>query len=266
MKILVTGASGYIGGRLIPRLVAGGHAVTCLVRNPEKLKFNKRENVEIRQADLLDPTSLRPVMNGVEVAYYLVHSMADGVRGYIERDHLAAEHFGSAAREAGVQRIIYLGGLGEPDKSISPHLEARQRVGDILRGSGVPVTEFRAAIVIGSGSMSFEMIRYLTERLPILPTPGWIKTLCQPIAIENILDYLTLSLSEPRSSDAIFEIGGPDVLTYEDIMRGYAVARQPQKKTDHYAVPHPAHVSLWSECLDPASSPIPAHPYRGLTE
>ena len=230
MKILVTGASGYIGGRLIPRLVAGGHAVTCLVRNPEKLKFNKWENVEVRQADLLDPTSLRPVMNGVEVAYYLVHSMADGVRGYIERDHLAAEQFGSAAREAGVQRIIYLGGLGEPDKSISPHLEARQRVGDILRGSGVPVTEFRAAIVIGSGSMSFEMIRYLTERLPILPTPGWIKTLCQPIAIENILDYLTLSLSEPRSSGAIYEIGGPDVLTYEDIIRGYAVARSLKRK------------------------------------
>ena len=226
MKILVTGASGYIGGRLVPRLVLEGHQVTCLVRNPGKLNLYPSENVDIRQGDLLDHTSLHQVMDGIEVAYYLVHSMADGVRGFVERDHLAAVNFSTCAREAGIRRIIYLGGLGECEKSISPHLDSRQHVGDVLRASGVPVTEFRAAIIIGSGSMSFEMIRYLTDRLPILFTPPWIKTLCQPIAIENILDYLILSLSEPRSIGSIFEIGGPDVLTYEEILRGYARVRQ----------------------------------------
>lgn len=230
MNILVTGASGYIGGRLVPRLVAAGHHVICLVRNPERLVGVRWENVEIRQGDLLNVDSLHGVMEGVEVGYYLVHSMADGVRGYIERDLAAADNFSIAAKAAGVKRLIYLGGLGECDKFISPHLEARQQVGDIIRRSGIPVTEFRAAIIIGSGSMSFEMIRYLTERLPILVTPKWIDTLCQPIAIENILDYLTLSLTEPRSIGSLYEIGGPDVLTYEEIMRGYASARQLNRK------------------------------------
>jgi uncharacterized protein YbjT (DUF2867 family) len=225
MNILVAGASGYIGGQLIPRLEAMGHQVICLVRNPARLNNRRWANVEIRQGNLLDNDSLNGVMQGVEVAYYLVHSMADGVHGFIERDYTAAGNFGTAAQEGGVKRIIYLGGLGERDKFISPHLEARQHVGDVLRRSGVPVTEFRAAIVIGSGSMSFEMIRYLTERLPILFTPQWITTLCQPIAIENILDYLTESLIEAQSIGEVFEIGGPDVLTYEEIMRGYAAAR-----------------------------------------
>jgi len=225
MNILVAGASGYIGRQLVPRLEALGHHVICLVRNPERLNIQSGGDVEIRQADLLNIDSLEGVMQGVEVAYYLVHSMADGVHGFIERDYTTADNFGIAAREAGVKRIIYLGGLGECDKFISPHLEARQHVGNVLRNSGVPVTEFRAAIVIGSGSMSFEMIRYLTERLPILFTPKWITTLCQPIAINNILDYLTQSLTVPRSIDSVFEIGGPDVLTYEDIMQGYATAR-----------------------------------------
>lgn len=230
MNILVAGASGYIGGRLVPRLQALGHHVICLVRNPEQVNHRTWEDVEIRQGDLLDLPSLQPVMQGAEVAYYLVHSMADGVQGFIERDYTAAGNFAITAQQAGMKRIIYLGGLGECDKSISPHLEARQRVGDVLRQSGVPVTEFRAAIVIGSGSMSFEMIRYLTERLPILLTPKWISTLCQPIAIDNVLEYLIHSLDEPRSVGTIFDIGGPDVLTYEDIMLGYASARQLNRK------------------------------------
>jgi uncharacterized protein YbjT (DUF2867 family) len=225
LNILVTGASGYIGGRLVPKLIAAGHRVICMVRNPQRLEGHKWENVEIRQGDVLDLASLSSVTNGIEVAYYLIHSMAGGKRGFEERDEVAARNFGTAAREAGIKRIIYLGGLGQCEKYISPHLDSRQHVGDVLRLSGVPVTEFRAPIIIGSGSMSFEMIRYLTERLPILPTPPWINTLCQPIAVENILDYLTISLSEPLSIGTIFEIGGPDVLTYKDIMRGYATAR-----------------------------------------
>jgi uncharacterized protein YbjT (DUF2867 family) len=255
MNILVTGASGYIGSQLVPRLEALGDHVICLVRNPERLNGHGLENVEIRQADLLNLDSLDGVMQGAEVAYYLVHSMADGVQGYIERDHTAAGNFGAAARKAGLKRIIYLGGLGECDKFISPHLEARQHVGDLLRRSGVPVTEFRAAIVIGSGSMSFEMIRYLTERLPILFTPKWITTLCQPIAIENILDYLTLSLTEPRSIGSIFEIGGPEVLTYEDIMRGYAKVRQLNRKLVNLPILTPRMLALGADAVTPLPFP-----------
>jgi uncharacterized protein YbjT (DUF2867 family) len=220
----VAGASGYIGSQLIPRLVEAGHHVSCLVRNPIRLHARCRDQVEICQADLLDPRSLPDVVQGIDVAYYLVHSMADGVHGYIERDYSAARNFAEALRASSVKHIIYLGALGDCERNIAPHLEARQTVGDILRQSGVPVSELRAAIIIGAGSMSFEMIRYLTERLPILPVPAWITTLCQPIAIDNILDYLLQALAAPPM-DCICEIGGPDVLTYADIMRGYAFAR-----------------------------------------
>ena len=225
MNIFVTGATGYIGGQLVPRLISEGHQVTCLARNPQILKDRRWENIQIIQGDVLELESLRPAMEKIDVAYYLIHSMAGGKQGFEERDEIAARNFGTAAQEAGVGRIIYLGGLGECEKSISPHLNSRQHAGDVLRSSGVPVTEFRAPIIIGSGSMSFEMIRYLTERLPILPTPPWIDTLCQPIAIENILEYLITCLNEPHSIGTIFEIGGPDVLTYKEIMRGYAIAR-----------------------------------------
>lgn len=225
MNIMVTGATGYIGGQLVPRLISAGHQVTCLARKPQMLNDRRWENIQIKQGDVLDLESLRPAMEKIDIAYYLIHSMAGGKQGFEERDEVAARNFGTAAREAGVQRIIYLGGLGECEKFLSPHLYSRQYAGEVLRLTGVPVTEFRAPIVIGSGSMSFEMIRYLTERLPILPTPPWIDTLCQPIAIENILDYLITSLNEPRSIGEIYEIGGPDVLTYKEIMRGYAVAR-----------------------------------------
>lgn len=255
MNILVTGASGYIGGRLVPRLIAEGHHVTCLVRRPEKLHPWLQANVDIRQGDLLDPKSLLPALENIEVAYYLVHSMADGVNGYIERDHRAALNFGNAARQAGVQRIIYLGGLGSSEKSLAPHLEARQKVGEILRLAGVPVTEFRAAIVIGSGSMSFEMIRYLTERLPVLFTPSWINTLCQPISIDNVLDYLVLSLSEPRSIGVTYEIGGPDVLTYEQIMRGYASTRRLKRLLVNLPLLTPRILATGANIITPLPAP-----------
>jgi uncharacterized protein YbjT (DUF2867 family) len=225
MQILVTGATGTIGGKLVPRLVARGHQVTCITRVPERLERYNWQGVRVVKADVLDLESLRQAMHGIEVAYYLIHSMGGGKKGFIKRDETGAKNFGLAAKETGVQRIIYLGGLGQCEKYISPHLDSRQEVGEILRASGVRITEFRAPIVIGSGSMSFEMIRYINERLPVVFTPIWIDTLCQPIAIENILEYLLASLNEPLSEGSIFEIGGPDVLTYRKIMQEYAIAR-----------------------------------------
>jgi uncharacterized protein YbjT (DUF2867 family) len=251
MKILVTGATGYIGGRLIPRLIAGGHHVICMARDPGQLVGHKWENVEIRQGDVLDLASLRPVMQGLDVAYYLIHSMADGAHGFEVRDHTAADNFGVTARVAGVQRIIYLGGLGVCEKELSPHLASRQHVGDVLRASGVPVTEFRAAVIIGSGSMGFEMFRYLTERLPIMVTPRWVTTRCQPIAIENVLDYLTGCLTEPRSIGNLYEIGGPDVVTYGDMMREYAAARHLKRFLMPVPVLTPRLSSYWVNLVTP---------------
>ncbi len=254
MNILVTGATGYVGGRLVPRLTAAGHRVVCLARDPDKLGGRKWEDVSIRKGDVLDYSSLLPVLHGVDTAYYLVHSMAEGAKGFEERDEIAASYFSRAARESGVQRIVYLGGLGDAEANLSSHLASRQHVGDVLRSSGVPVTEFRAAVVIGSGSISFEMIRYLTERLPVMITPRWLTTRCQPIAIENILDYLTACLTEPQSVGRTFEIGGPDVLTYGEMMRQYAAARNLKRYLISVPLLTPRLSSYWVDLV----TPIPA--------
>jgi len=223
--ILVTGATGYIGGRLVPRLLELDYNVRCLVRDPARLQGRPwLDQVDVYGGDVLFPETLRPALRGVQAAYYLVHSMSSG-KDYHEHDIQSARRFAEAAREAGVQRIIYLGGLGDPDASLSEHLRSRQVTGDALRQAGVPVTEFRAAVIVGSGSMSFEMIRNLVERIPLLFCPPWVHTRTQPIGIRNILHYLVAALDTPESAGKIIEIGGADVLTYLDMLQIYAHER-----------------------------------------
>ncbi len=222
-RILLTGATGYVGGRLLRRLQRELRPVRCLTRRPAVLSREAAPTSEIVAGDLLDSESLRPAMSGVEVAYYLVHSMGAGDR-FEALDRLAAVNFGTAAREAGVGHIVYLSGLGSGG-DLSPHLTSRQEVGEILRESGVVTTELRASIVIGAGSASFETVRAVVERLPAIPAPKGLETAAQPIAIDDLLEYLLAALAAPRRS-AIFEIGGNDRVTYGEVMREYARQRR----------------------------------------
>ena len=224
MKIAVIGATGYVGGRLVPELLSAGHEVRCLARNPNRLEgVDWRSEVEVATADVLDRPSLDAALSGIEVVYYLVHAM--GHAGDFERtDRLGAENTSVAASKAGVSRIIYLGGLGEDDpERLSSHLASRHEVGQVLAAGSVAVTELRAAVIIGSGSASFEMLRHLDEVLPAMICPRWVtKTRCQPIAIADVLHYLVSVLDKPDTTGTILEIGGPDVLTYRDMMDRYA--------------------------------------------
>jgi uncharacterized protein YbjT (DUF2867 family) len=222
MRVLVTGATGYIGGRLVPALLEAGHEVRCLARDPSKLLHDPwRDQVEVVQGDVLDPATLAPALAGCEAAYYLVHSMDGGTEDFQDRDRRAAVNFRDAVASAGLARIVYLGGLGRGD-NLSQHLASRQEVGEILAEGPIPVTEVRAAVIIGSGSVSFEMMRYLTEVLPVMITPKWVRTRCQPIAIRNVLEILVAALDVMDEADHIWEVGGPDQLTYEEMMRIYA--------------------------------------------
>ena len=219
MHIAVLGASGYVGGRLIPELLARGHSVRAVTRTPASLDSHPwRDQVEVVAADLLEPETLARALDGVTAAYYLVHSMA--ATNFEELDRRAAENLAAAAAAAGLQRIVYLGGLGDGD--LSAHLASRQEVGRILARGRVPVTELRAAVIIGSGSLSFEMTRYLAEVLPVMVTPRWVGTKCQPIAIGDVLTYLAEVLEVSEAAGRVIEIGGADVLTYEDMMQRYA--------------------------------------------
>lgn len=222
--ILVTGATGYIGGRLLRRLEASGRPVRCLARRAEYLRGRVADSTAVLAGDVLQPDSLTAAFTGVRTAYYLVHSMAAGA-SFEERDRQAAANFGAAARAAGVERIIYLGGLGGTGEELSAHLRSRREVGDVLRESGVPVTEFRASIVIGSGSLSFELIRALVERLPVMVTPRWVSVMAQPIAIDDLLAYLIAELDQAGAGDRVFEIGGTEQVSYADLMREYARQR-----------------------------------------
>ncbi|MRR12006.1 NAD-dependent epimerase/dehydratase family protein, partial [bacterium] len=223
--ILLTGATGYVGGRLLRALAERGHRVRCLARRPESLTSRVPAGTEVVPGDCLRRETLDPALEGVRTAYYLVHSMAAGA-AFEEQDRLAARSFGEAARAAGVRKIIYLGGLGEAGAGLSAHLRSRQETGDVLRAaSGVPVIEFRASVVLGSGSLSFDLIRSLVERLPVLICPRWVETKAQPIAIEDLVAYLLAALDLDPGEGRTLEIGGADQVTYGDLMREYAAQR-----------------------------------------
>lgn len=222
--ILLTGATGYVGGRLLSLLQQRGLRVRCLTRRPEALQDNLNATTEIVQGDLLDSQSLQNSFVGVDTAYYFVHSMGDN-GDFESQDRIAAENFSKAAALAGVRRLIYLGGLGNPDEKLSKHLRSRQEIGDVLRAHHSQVIEFRASIVIGSGSLSFEMIRALVERLPIMICPRWVQVKAQPIAIEDLLAYLLAVLELPAVASQVYEIGGPDQVSYGQIMQEYARQR-----------------------------------------
>lgn len=226
MKVAVIGATGYVGGRLVPELLAAGHHVRCLARTPARLDgVEWRNDVEVMSADVLDQNSLVDPLRDIEAVYYLVHAMGqDG--DFEESDRVGAENTRMAAEKAGVSQIVYLGGLGDGDpEDLSNHLASRHEVGRVLADGHVPVTELRAAVIIGSGSASFEMLRCLAEVLPAMICPRWVtKTKCQPIAIADVLHYLVAVIEIPEARGQILEIGGPDVLTYRDMMDRYALA------------------------------------------
>ena len=253
--VLLTGATGYVGGRLMPRLQASRHRVRCLTRRPDEFRSRVEDDVEVVGADLLDAESLPPAVEDIDLAYYLVHSMAGG-EGFKERELRAARNFARAARAAGVGRIVYLGGLGAEDEDLSEHLESRQAVGRELRASGVPTTEFRASIIIGSGSLSFEMIRALVDRLPVMIWPRWVATPAQPIAIEDVLDYLCAEQGVHDSESRIVEIGGADVVSYGDIMMEYARQRSLRRLVVPVPVLTPRLSSLWLGLVTPVFARI----------
>ena len=220
-KIAIAGASGYIGGRLVPGLLQSGYAVRCLARAPGKLlgrEWASEANVEIQQSDLSNVKLLTRNLEGCQAAFYLVHSMTSAGAEYVKKDRELARAFAQAAKLAGVERIIYLGGLGETGPDLSEHLSSRRHVEEDLASTGVPVTVLRAAMIIGSGSASFEILRYLVERLPVMICPRWVSTPCQPIAVRNVIGYLIGALAIPETIGKVYDIGGPDVLCYQDIM------------------------------------------------
>jgi uncharacterized protein YbjT (DUF2867 family) len=253
-RVLLTGASGYVGGRLLRRLEESGRPVRCMARRPETLSGRTAQHTEIVQGDVLAPDSLHEALAGVTAAYYLVHSMG-GPGLFADADRRGAENFAAAARQCGVSRIVYLGGLGA-ERDVSTHLESRHEVGRILRESGVPTIEFRASIIIGSGSVSFEIVRSLVDRSPILLVPRWVVSRAQPLAVEDVLAYLLAALDLELEQSRVFEIGGPDRVAYIDLMREYA--RQVGLRRAMIRVPlaTPRISGLWLSVVTPVYASI----------
>jgi uncharacterized protein YbjT (DUF2867 family) len=262
--VFVAGASGYIGSRLIPILERAHVQLRCLARRPDALRPNVKPETQVVAGNVLDRGSLDQALRGVRTAYYLVHLMSSS-KDFEKDDRQAAANFGDAARMAGVSRIIYLGGLGDDtDPNLSPHLRSRHEVGEILRNSGVETIEFRASVILGEGSLSYDLIKNLTKRLPVMICPRWLSTPTQPIALADVLSYLVAAKDLPKSGSRIYEIGGVDVVKYSDLIREYAR----QMGLHRFLIPVPVLTprlsGLWLALVTPSSFEVGRHLIEGL--
>ncbi len=266
MRILVTGATGYIGGRLVPRLLDAGYRVKAMSRSYAKLEsrpWHNHPNLELVAGDVLNAEDIDNAAKGCDVAYYLVHSMVAGQENFETADRTSAQNMVKAAENQGVKRIIYLGGLGFDNPALSKHLRSRHEVAEILQQGTVPVTVFNAAMIIGSGSASFEILRYLVERLPVMITPKWVHTPVQPISVSDVLEYLMDCLEVKETMGKTYDIGGADVLTYFDLMNIYArVAQLPKRTVIPVPVLTPRLSSYWIHII----TPVPAFIAQPLAE
>ena len=263
-SILVTGATGYVGGRLVPLLLEKGYQVRVMARDAVRLSGRSWvEEVDIVEGNVLNEDDLPPAMEGIDVAYYLIHNMTERA-GYRDQELQSARNFGSAARAAGVKRIIYLGALGDPKSDLAPHLRSRQETGRVLAEFDIPVTEFRAAIIVGSGSISFEMIRYLTEKIPVMICPRWVYQQVQPISIGDVLAYLMAALDTPASIGKVIEIGGSDQLPYAEMMLTYAEIRGLKRWLIPVPVLTPGLSSYWVHWITPVHASVTRPLIEGL--
>ncbi len=262
--VLLTGASGYVGGRLLPLLERQPVTLRCLARNPDKLRSLVNESTQVIKGDVLDPSSLEGALHGVHTAYYLVHLMS-GSRDFEKEDRQAATNFAQAASKAGLRRIVYLGGLGDDaDPDLSPHLRSRHEVGDLLRASGVETVEFRAGMVVGAGSLSYQLLKSLTDRLPVMVCPRWLATATQPVAVDDVLAYLLAARELPAGESRTFEIGGTEIVTYADLIREYARQKGLRRWLIFVPILTPYLSGLWLALVTPATYEVGRHLIEGL--